>query len=68
MESKNATRTTGDEKMRTKVVLNTGEVLDVAYDDHQGVHTDAGCHFWGDCEAFVVWSRTYKRWMTIPLR
>ena len=52
---------------RTKVKLASGESFDVAYDDHRGVHTDAGCHQWMDCEAFVVWDETRGRWMTIPL-
>ena len=50
-----------------KVILTSGEALDVCYDDHLGVHTDAGCHPWSECEAFVVWHRATQRWMTIPL-
>ena len=53
--------------MTTKVRLKTGEVLDVAYDDHQGVHTDAGCHYWDDCEAFIVWSKRLQRPVTVPI-
>ena len=53
--------------MKTQVMLKTDETLDVAYEDHEGVHTDAGCHYWGDCEAFIVWSKTLNRPVTIPL-
>jgi len=53
---------------RRQVVLNSGETLDVvAPDDHLGVHTDAGCHAWDQVAAFVVWSKTHEKWMTVPV-
>lgn len=63
----NATRTKTDADKTLRVILTSGEALDVCHDDHLGVHTDAGCHAWDECEAFIVWSKSLERFVTVPL-
>ena len=59
--------TTDPDDRRRRVVLATGETLPVAYDDHRGVHTDAGCHPWDTVEAFRLWSPRLRRWVSVPI-
>jgi len=48
------------------VILAGGERYKVAYDDERGVHTDAGCHPWDECEAFLV-ALSDGRVVSIPI-
>ena len=53
-------------KHETLVILSSGERLLVAYEDEQGVHTDAGCHPWSNCVGWLCWHPESRRYMVIP--
>ena len=54
-------------KRNDEIILTSGERMEAGESTDLGVKTDAGTIAWSQIESFVCWSRTYQRWMTVPV-